>query len=171
MTKFSFSYLLVTQSPNTGTREGFNTRVVVGRERLVGRNQSIALAEKKKKKNKPRNLEALYDLVLFCISRSLVALTQCYFKEACCCSIAQSCPTLCDPIDCSTTGHPVHHQLPEFTHTHVHWLCDAIQQSHPLSAPFPLAFNLSQHQNLFKWVSSSHWVAKVLEFQLQHQSL
>ena len=65
---------------------------------------------------------------------------------------------------------PVHHQLPELTQTHVHWVGDAIQPSHPLWSPSPLAFNLSQNQGLFKWVSSSHQVAKVLEFQLQHQS-
>ena len=64
----------------------------------------------------------------------------------------------------------VHHQLPEFTQTHVHWVGDAIQPSHPLLSPFPPAFNLSHHQGLFQWVSSSHQVAKVLEFQLQHQS-
>ena len=85
-------------------------------------------------------------------------------------SVAQSCPTLYDPMDCSSPGLPVHHQLPEFTQTHVHWVGDAIQSSHPLSSPSPPAFNLSQHQGLFKWVSSFHQVAKVLEFQLQHQS-
>ena len=86
-------------------------------------------------------------------------------------SVAQSCPTLCDPMDCSTSGFPVHHQLPELTQTHVHWVGDAIQPSHLLSSPSPPAFNLSQHQGLFQWVSLSHQVAKVLEFQLQHQSL
>ena len=70
----------------------------------------------------------------------------------------------------STPGLPVHHHLPESTQTHVHWVDDAIQPSHPLSSPSPPALNLSQHQGLFKWVSSSHQVAKVLEFQLQHQS-
>ena len=85
-------------------------------------------------------------------------------------SVTQSCPTLCDPMDCSTPGLPVHHQLPEFTQTHVHWVGDAIQPSHPLSSPSPPVFNLSQHQGLFQWVDSSHQVAKVLEFQLQHQS-
>ena len=85
-------------------------------------------------------------------------------------SVAQSCPTLCDPTDYSTPGLPVHHQLPEFTQTHVHWVSDAIQPSHPLSSPSPPAFRLSQHQSLFQWVSSSHQVVKVLEFQLQHQS-
>ena len=85
-------------------------------------------------------------------------------------SVAQLCPTLCDPMDCSMTGLPVHHQLPEFTQTHVHWVSDAIQPSHLLSSPSPPALNLSQHQGLFKWVSFSHQVAKVLEFQLQHQS-
>ena len=82
-------------------------------------------------------------------------------------SAAQSCPTLCDPMDCSTLGLPVHHQLPELTQTQVHWVGDAIQPSHPLSSPSPPAFNLSQHQGLFQWVSSLHQVAKVLEFQHQ----
>ena len=87
----------------------------------------------------------------------------------CPCSVAQLCPTLCDSTDCSTPGLPIHHQLLEFTQTHVHWVSDAIQPSHPLSSPTP-ALNLSQHQGLFKWVSSSHQMAKVLEFQFQHQS-
>ena len=85
-------------------------------------------------------------------------------------SVAQSCPTLCDPMNCSTPGHPVHHQLLEFTQAHVHWVGDAIQPSHPLSSPSLPAPNPSQHQGLFQWVNSSHEVAKVLEFQLQHQS-
>ena len=66
--------------------------------------------------------------------------------------VSQSCPTLCNPMDCSTPGFPVHHQLPESTQTHVHQVGDAIQPSHPLSSPSPPAFNLSQHQGLFKWV-------------------
>ena len=82
----------------------------------------------------------------------------------------RSVPTLCDPMNRSMPGLPVHHQLPEFTQTHVHWVDDATQPSHPLSSPSPPALNLSQHQGLFQWVSSLHWVAKVLEFQLQHQS-
>ena len=77
---------------------------------------------------------------------------------------------LCDPMNHSTPGLPVHHQLPEFTQTHVHWVSDAIQPSHPPSSPSPPALNLCQHQGLCKWVSSSHEVAKGLEFQLQHQS-
>ena len=84
-------------------------------------------------------------------------------------SITHLCPTLCDPMGCSTPSLPVHHQLPESMQTHAHWVGDAIQLSHPLSFPSPPAFNLSQHQGLFKWVSSLHQVAKVLEFQLQHQ--
>jgi len=85
--------------------------------------------------------------------------------------VAQSCGTLCDPIDCSTPGLRAHHQNLELTQTPVHWVADAIQQSHPLSSsPSPPAFNLSEHQSLSKWVSSSHQVAKVLEFQPQHQS-
>ena len=85
-------------------------------------------------------------------------------------SVAQSCPTLCDPMNRSTPGLPVHHQLPESTQTHVHQVGDAIQPSHPLSSPSLPALNLSQHQGLFKWVSSSYQVANILEFQLQHQS-
>ena len=84
--------------------------------------------------------------------------------------VPQSCPTLCDPMNCSMPGFPVHHQLLELTQNHVHWVGNAIQPSHPLSSPSPTAFNHSEHQGLFKWVNSSHKVAKVLEFQLQHQS-
>ena len=84
-------------------------------------------------------------------------------------SVTQSCPTLCDSMNRSTPGLPVHHQLLEFTQTHIHWVSDAIQPSHPLSSPSPPALNLSQHQGFFQWVSSLHQVARVLEFQLQHQ--
>ena len=88
----------------------------------------------------------------------------------CCCyfSVAKLCPTLCDPMDCIMPGFPVLHYLSEFAQIHVHWVSDAIQLSHPLSSPYPLAFNLSQYQSLFQRVSSSHQMAKVLE--LQHQS-
>ena len=79
-------------------------------------------------------------------------------------SVAQSCPNLFDPMDRSTPGLPVHHQLPKPTQTHVSWVGDAIQTSHPLSSPSPPAFNLSQHQGLFQWVSSLHQVTKVLSF-------
>ena len=75
-------------------------------------------------------------------------------------SVAQSCPTLCDPMDWSTPGFPVHHQLPELTQSHVHGVSDAIQPSHPLLSPSPPAFNLFQHQGLFQWVSSSQQVPK-----------
>ena len=81
-------------------------------------------------------------------------------------SVAQSCPTRCDPMNRSTPGLPVHHQLPEFTQTHVHRVSDTIQPSHPLSSRSPPAPNPSQHQSLFQWVNSLHEVAKVLEFQL-----
>ena len=82
-------------------------------------------------------------------------------------SVAQLSPTLCNPMDCSTSGFPVHHQLAQ---THVHRVSDAIQPSHPLSFPSPPAFNLSQHQGLFQWINSWQQVAKVLEFQFQLQS-
>ena len=87
-------------------------------------------------------------------------------------SVTHSCPTLWDPMNCSMPSFPVH-QLPELAQTHVHRVGDAIHPFHPLSSPSPPALNLSQHQemsHLFKWVSSLHQVAKVLEFQLQHQS-
>ena len=79
-------------------------------------------------------------------------------------SVAQSCLTICDPMDCSTPGLPAHHQLLEFTQTHVHWVSDAIQSSHPLSSPSPPALNLSQHQSLFKWVGSLHQWPKYWSF-------
>ena len=85
-------------------------------------------------------------------------------------SVTQSCPTLCDPMDCSMPGFPVHHQLPELAQTHVYWVGEAIQSSHPLSSPSPPAFSLSQHQGLFQWISSLNQVDKVLELQLHHQS-
>ena len=82
--------------------------------------------------------------------------------------VTQTCPTLGNPMNCSMPDFPVYQHLPQLAQTHVHWVSDAIQPSHALSSPSPPAFNLSQHQGLFKWVSSSHQVAKVLEF--QHQS-
>ena len=85
-------------------------------------------------------------------------------------SVTQLCLTLCDLMDCSTPGFPVHHKLTDHTQTHVHLVSDAIQPPYPLSAPSPSAFNLSQQQDLFQWISSSHQVAKVMELQLQHQS-
>ena len=83
-------------------------------------------------------------------------------------SVAQSCPTLCNPMNRSMPGLPVPHQLPEFTQTHIHRVSNAIQPSHPLSSPSPPAPYPSQHQSLFQWVNSLHEVAKVLEFHLQH---
>ena len=86
-------------------------------------------------------------------------------------SAAQLCLTLCDPMDCSTPGFPVHYQFPKFTQTYVHWVGDTIQPSHPLSSPSPPAPNPSQHQSLFQWVNSSHEVAKVLEYIMQNARL
>ena len=96
---------------------------------------------------------------LFCVLNSLLS-------EMIIISVAQLCPTLCDPMNLSTPGLPVHHQLPGFTQTHTHRVSDAIQPSHPLLSPSPPAPNPSQHQSLFQWANSSHEVAKVLEFQL-----
>ena len=92
------------------------------------------------------------------------------YKDQCCCSVAKLCPTFGDPMDCSTSGFLLLHCLQEFAQTHIHRVGDAIQPSHPLSSPSPPAPNPSQHQGLFQSVNSSHEVAKVLEFQLQHQS-
>ena len=105
------------------------------------------------------------DIVYFLYQWSTLILKSIQFS-----SVAQSCLTLYDTMNHSTPGLPVHHQLPEFTQTHIHRVSDAIQPSHPLLSPSPAALNLSQHQALFQWVSSSHQVAKALEFQLQHQS-
>ena len=86
-----------------------------------------------------------------------------------CCSVAKLCLTLCNPMNCSMPGFAVHHQLPEFSQTHVHWvISNAIQPSHPLSPTSLLALSLSQHQGFFQWAGSLHHVAKILE--LQHQS-
>ena len=87
-----------------------------------------------------------------------------------CCSVVRLCLILWDPMDCSTPGFPVLHHFLELAQTHVYWISDAIQPPHPLSSPYPPAFSLSQHQGLFKWVSSLHQMAKVLELQLQHLS-
>ena len=108
--------------------------------------------------------EKLQEGIPLCLARLLI-LRLVQFS-----SVAQSCPTLCDPMDCSMPGFLVHHQLPELTQTHLHWVTDTIQPSHPLTSPSPPAISLSQHQGLFQWVSSSHQVPKVLEFQLQQQS-
>ena len=90
-----------------------------------------------------------------------------WFPQVCCCLLSFSlCPTLCDPMDYSTPVFSVLHHLPEFAQTHVHWADDAIQQSQPLSPPSLPALNLSQNQDLFQWVGSSHQVAKVLEFSI-----
>ena len=107
---------------------------------------------------------------LFQVSISLFSMSVSPFRSDQIRSVTQLCPTLCDPMNHSTPGLPVHHQLPEFTETHVHRVSDPIQPSHPLSSPAPIAPNPSQHQSLFQWVNSSHEVAKVLEFQLQHHS-
>ena len=86
-----------------------------------------------------------------------------------CCSVAHSCLTLFNPMDCNMSGFSVLYHLPEFAQR-VHWIGDAIQPSHPLASPSPPAFNLSQHQGLFQWVRSLHLVANVSEHQFQHQS-
>ena len=83
--------------------------------------------------------------------------------EVYCCSVTKLCPTFCNRMDCSTPGFPDLHYLPEFAQIHVHWVGDAIQPTHPLSSPSPPTLNLSQHQDLFQWVSSLHQVANVLE--------
>ena len=91
-------------------------------------------------------------------------------RHDCCWSVVKSCLTLCDPMGCNTPGFPVLHYLLEFAQTHIRWIGDAIQPSHPLSSPSPPALSLSQQQGLFQWVSSSQQVAKILKLQLQHQT-
>ena len=118
-----------------------------------------------------------YHWTLFCVFRDQFPIMNLLFCEIIympfytylhsCCSVAESCLTLWNPMDCSTPGFPVLHYQPEFAQTHVHRVDDTIQPSHPLLPPSPLALNLSQHQGLFLWGSSSHQVAKVLELQLQ----
>ena len=117
-----------------------------------------------------RNLLTCLSLLLCALPKSLLHPRCLLFSSVQFSSVAQSCPTLWHSLNLSTPGPPVHHQLPEFTHTLAHCVGDAIQPSHPALSPSPPAPNLSQHQGLFKWVSSSYPVAKVLEFQLQHQS-
>ena len=111
------------------------------------------------------NLIAIkFPYAFVCVKHDKLIQNWCY-----CCSVIQSCAALWNPMDCNTSELPVDHQLPEFTQNHAHWVSDVIQPSHPLLSPSP-SLSLSQHQGLCKWVSSSHQVAKVLEFQLQHQS-
>ena len=115
------------------------------------------------RENPPLKIQVVH--YCFQIKSQLFAMVSVQFS-----SVAQSCPTLCDPMSCSTQGSLSITKLPEPSQTHVHWVSDAIQPSHHLSSPSSPALNLSQHQGLFQWVSSLHQVAKVLEFQLQHQS-
>ena len=131
--------------------------------------QLIKINEKKneiklKKKRKPRYMNIFWLLI------TLYFHIFNHFVFSYIISLVTQLSTLCDPMDCSMPGFPVHHQLPELVQTHVNQVGDAIQPSHPLSSPSPPALNLSQHQDLLQWVSSSHQVAKVLEFQLQCQS-
>ena len=106
------------------------------------------------------------------LAKSLISILKSYFIKVSVqfSWVALSCPTLCDLMNCSMRGLPVHHQLPEFTQTHAHQVGNAIRISYPLSSPSPPAPNPSQHQGLFQRVNSLHEVPKVLEFQLQHQS-
>ena len=121
-------------------------------------------------KSPPRDLRNLWSLNIIRHSSNLRGTILHNISSVQFISVTQLCPTLCDPMNPSTPGLPVHHQPPEFTQTHVHRVGYAIQPSHPLSFPSPAAPNASQHQGLFQWVNSSHEVAKVLEFQPQHQS-
>ena len=130
----------------------------LGKGKKMERERSVVLAWRTAekwmwKKNTEKNPSALQTTLLALFS-----------------SVAQLCLTLCNPMDCSTPGFHVLHQLPELAQTHVHQVGDAIQPPYPLSSPSPPAFNLSQHHDLFQWNSSLHQVAKVLEFQYQHQS-
>ena len=103
------------------------------------------------------------------LQRAVERTALCRLPGDCCCSVIKLSPALCSPMDCSTPGIPVLHYLPELAQTHVHWIGDAIQPSHPLSPPSPADLSFFQHQALLQWVGSWHQVAKVLELQLQHQ--
>ena len=109
----------------------------------------------------------IHEFLIIILKISLVTFRRCSVQFR---SVTQLCPTLCDPMDYNIPGLPIHHQLLEFTQTRVHWVGDAIQPSYPLLSPSSSDLNPSQHQGLFQWVSSSHQVAKLLEFQLQHLS-
>ena len=111
---------------------------------------------------KPQHIITVYNLLS--VDRQIHL---CYHH---CCSVTKLCLNLCGPMDCSMPGLPVQHQLPNLARTDVHWVSEAIQPSHPLLPSSPPAFDLSQHQGLFQWVSSLNQVARVLELQLQHQS-
>ena len=111
--------------------------------------------------------------LFFCSSEnfcSVQMISVCLYTRCCCCSVAQSCPTLCDPMECSTPGFSVPHHLLKFAQVNVHCIGDALQPSHPLMPSSSSALNLSQHQRLFQWVSCLHQMIKILEFQFQHQS-
>ena len=123
---------------------------------------------KEKYKTSTIKISLLFYMFSWRILKTELARQWLLLKNRHCCSVAQSCPTLCYPMDCSTPGFPVHHQRPD-AQTHANRVSDAIQPSRSLSSPSP-AFNLSQHQGLFQWVRSWHQVAKALELQLQHKS-
>ena len=121
----------------------------------------------KKKERKRKKFSLWWELLGFIFLTTLLRITE---QWCSCCSVTQWCTNLCNPMDCSTPGCPVLHHFLEVPHTHVHWVRYAIQPSHPLLSPFPLAFCLSQHQGLFQRVDSLHQAIEVLEFKLQHQS-
>ena len=139
--------------------------------RSAGGQRNIFLWEKQKYRERKQSvLKVLSGLLSLLLNWEIIDLHHCISLR---CSVQFSCSVVSNslrPMNRSTPGLPVHHQLPKSTQTHVHWVGDVIQPSHPLSSPSPPAFNLSQYQGLFKWVSSLHQVAKILEFQLQHQS-
>ena len=110
----------------------------------------------------PRTHASLWQPQVFFTVITVLPFPECH-TCCCCCSVAKLCPTLCDPMDCSTPGFPVLHYLPEFAQTYIRSVSDATQPSPPLSPPSPPTLNLSQHQGLVQWVSSSHQVAKILE--------
>ena len=139
-----------------------------GSAKLRASPQSVCLLQAESSCSLPESLSLLFSSGTWSPGPNPDKLWELNSRNAhCCCSVAQLCPTLCDPMDCSSLGLPVHHQLPELSQTHVHRVGDTIQPSHPLSPP-SLAFNLSQQQGLFQWTGSLHQVAKVLELQHQH---
>ena len=165
--------LVVVRNLQTGCMSVHGARGEGDREKLILRNRLMWFWKQEwlKSAEKVGMLEAWQELLLNLESRGsleeegLLPLGTPVFSLCCCCSLAQSYLILCDPMDCSTPGFPVHYHLPELAQTHVYWVGDAIQPSHSLSSPSPPAFNLSQHQARYQWVGSSHQVTNILELQ------
>ena len=149
-------------SPDLCTVQLIPTRLPISLELWLGRMSRQTSAPRDFSSFRQVTLGLWWQLAMFQDSRTMLGLLSSVQSH----NVSDSLR----PHGLQCTRFPVHHQLMEFTQTHVHWISGSIQPSHPLRSPSPPTFNLAKHQGLCKWVSSSHQVAKVLEFQLQHQS-